>query len=887
MKKPTGEIPRFWQWLLKVVCPTHLREGILSDLEDQYYDDLDKSSVFKSRWRLAISVFMLIHPVILLKKKFFTSKTNVMITSYLKLASRSMKRNKLYSFTNTLGLSFSISLIYLVILFVHSEFSKDEFHVNKDSIYRIYTKTINRESGEVTRVSSVQSIPFVKNLYDQFDQVINFSRWTSNPATIFVDNVPFNQSVHFVDPGFFEMFSFPVVDGNISLQLNDVILSPEIAKTYFGDEDPIGKELRIDINGAVDNYVVAALVDNMGNKSSTNFQVVLNMQKMRDLIGEEAYTSGNISFVNSLLQLADGVSDEEMQETITDYYTRNNEPEGDSEFAFFLEALPEVYLTQEVPQSMFLSGNLDNIYILSGLSILVLVIAFINFLTLSTSQALKRIKEVGVRKAIGAQKHQLRTQLAVESFFTTFLSGLLGLLLAYFLLPSFNELAETNLTFDFSAVSIGLLLLLILLIAFISGTVQAILLVKVKGAEALRGMGKAESRGGKRLSQVLVVIQFTLSIGLVIGTAIMREQLYFMNEMDLGYERERLLMIRMNGPGGQEEAENLLDRFRNEAAKDPNVLQVSAAMNDSIEPWTRLGFGQADGTFENLYFNLIDPDFVETMGMEIVLGDDFDLSHPADLQNGILVNEALVKHFGWTSPLNARIPGGNASQNHRIIGVVKDFHFSDLREEVAPLIMAVSLDAIVTGRPRLLTYRWPAVYNGIVVRAGAGAIQPVISNLEEIWSKVNPGKPFQLDFEDEVLNGHYADDLRWQKIIDSASAIAIAIAWLGLIGLTRLSVQKRIKEIGIRKVLGSSVWQVLYLLSKRMLILIAIANLLAWPFTWKIANDWLTQFAFRVNMNITTFLLVGIAVLAVAMGSVMLQVLQTAKSNPVKALRHD
>lgn len=887
-EKSSPNPPAFLVKFLGWISPNHLIEGILCDLEEQFYDELEDRGVFRARLRFAWNAFRLIHPVILFKNHFYHRSTfTIMLKSHFVVTARNMMRNKFYSFINVLGLSFAIALAMLVVLFVRSEFSRDQFHKNKDSIYRIYTQRINLSSNEVTRTSATTSIPLSETFGEEFVQIVQNTRFGSNSGIVIKDNQPYDEVVNFFDPDFFTMFSFPVIKGNSEApikELNDVVLSEESAKKYFGDSNPIDQVIKINFNSKVKDYRVSAVVNSKSNESAMQFTMAVHIEQFRDVVGEETFNSPFYGLVDNLIQLTAGTEPANFETLLTESYNRGQD-NSETTNKVFLQPIASVYLDTNVPGSLLTTSDPQNTYILMGLAILVLVIAVINFITLSTGHAMNRMKEIGVRKAIGAIKSQLRVQLIAEAFFISIIAGLVGVILAIVLIPYFNDLAGSALNFEFTLFEATLFVILILMISMFSGLMQAGLLVRIKASDAVRGKSISVKSGRSFLGKGLVILQFTLSIGLIIGTMIMRNQLTYLSELDLGYEKERLVQISTNNPGDEEASRQLLDRFRAAVGSNPSILSVAGTMNHPELPWTRLNFPQEGGDVEKLFYNQVDPYYLETMGMELVLGNDFNRTQT--IENNIIVNEAMVRHFGWEDPLSAQIPGKNFKRSHKIVGVVKDFHFGSLKDKIEPLILSTSIKSIDDGVAGLSTYQWPPMFNQIVVKIGAGEIQPVIAYLDETWQAVNSGYPLLMTFVDDLLEAQYASETRWRKVIDSASGLAILIAWLGLLGLTRLSVQKRIKEIGVRKVLGSSIKDVILLLSRGILGLIIISNLLAWPIAWWLTNRWLENFAYKIDVSLITFGLVGLAVILFATGSVMVQVFRTAASNPIKALRYD
>jgi len=871
--------------LLKWFCPDKLYEGIEGDLLEQFDEEVKTLGLRRARRKFSWSVIRFIHPSILLRNrvKKFKYIHMGMYRSHLLVAFRSMKRYKFYSFINIFGLALAVAFVFLSFLFVNKELRYDRFHENQ-SIYRLISQVRNAKTQETEfagRQSAVLSIPLAPDLAAGTPSITRYSRIASNSGTVLRKQTPYQETLHFVDVDFFSMFSFPILSGGADAldKPNSVVLSSEKATKYFGASDPIGQTLEILLNDSSQLFLVTAVVDSKSEQSSIQFDMLVPFETFK-VVAPGSMTSYNTASVEAYVvfenpDVANGISP-----VLTSAIDKLNK-DDDTILEIGIQPMTDIHLEPEISGNA-VNMNPQKLYIISALAFLVLLVAIINFITLSTSHSLKRLKEMGLRKTLGAFKGQIQRQLIVESFFVSFLAGLLGMGLAYLATPYFNQLLEISLVFQVELISMAFVFFIALLIALVSGAIQAFILIKHKPVDALKGIGVAAKKDSL-LNQALLVLQFALSITLIIGTLVIRSQMNYIQNKDIGYDKERLVEIGMQSSPDIVASQNLLNRFRQELQKDARILAVSASMNSFQEPWTQFGIRQEDESVEQVYFNKIDGDYVETMGIELTRGVDFE-SNSSNV-NKILVNEALVKHFGWEDPLSEQIPGKNYSSNHQIIGVFKDFHFSTLHNKIEPLALSVHKEAILGGVTGLSTYVWPINMYTIVLRVGSGDLGSILQFVESKWEEVNPEQPFVYSFVDDVLAKNYEEEVRWQKVIDSASIFSIIIAWLGLLGLTRLSVQKRVKEIGIRKVLGSSVASVATLLSRKFLLLIVISNLIAWPVAWVLAEKWLEDFTYRTTIGASLFLLSGLAVLLVALASVGYQSLRAANSNPVDSLK--
>lgn len=885
MNNPGQSHPPGWAIrLLEWFCPDQFLESILGDLVEQFVEDEREFGRRRAGSRFVLAVLRFAHPSILLKNKKVKLMNLGMLKSYLIVAVRTMMKYTFYSSVNVLGLSFAIAFAYLTFTFIQSEMSYDTFHTKHKSIYRLYQQGIKKESGELVNRSAVTATPLARDLASEIPAIRAYSRYGSGTLTVVQNNEPYEDLVCFVDPGFLQIFDFPLLDGDKQSALstpNSMLLSTTKVKKYFGEVDPIGKSLSLNLNDSLHTFIITGVFDAMEDRSSIPVPILIPFSKFSEVVAREFMESYNYSMVENYVLMESDVSSG-ISPLLTSAL-KKFVPDDDVLSSVGVQPLASIHFDADIP-GMNGYSDVRRLYVMAGLAVLVIVIALINFITMSLAQALNRLKEIHLRKTMGAIPGQLRFQIVIESFFFTVLASIAGLVIVFFVLPLFNQLLEASLTFHPGLLSIGFLLLTCLIIALISGGLQGVFLMKYEAIGGQKSSNQVHGRNGW-LSPILMVVQFALSIILIIGTLMMRAQMNYIQERNLGYDQERLIEISMSNTPDLAVANQQVRRFEVEALKNPGVLEIAGSMNDHTNPWTQLHFLQENETLEKLFFNLVDEGYVEAMGIELVEGRSFSVSE--NLDAAILVNEALVRYFGWTDPLNQQIPGKNFEKPHRIIGVFRDFHFNSLHQKVEPLILAVKPGAISDGVTGLSTYVWPPNLYQILVRVGPGELEPVLDHLERTWKETQPARPFVYRFVDDLVDQRYAEEKRWNRIINAASVFALLIAWLGLLGLTRLSVQKRTKEIGIRKVLGSSVSSVILHLSGKFVLLVALANLLAWPMAWWGISRWLESFSYRIDLSILTFVLAGIGVLIVAVVSVGLQSYRAALADPAQSLKYE
>ena len=871
--------------ILRWFCPDELLEGVLCDFEEQYSDSIKVIGKRRATWKFYWNVIRFFHPSIFFRNKYtFTIMRTGLVKSHFLVAARSMAKYKFYTLINILGLSLGVTFTLLVFLFVKKEMGYDNFHKNGPDIYRVANSVTKKETGEVTSQSAITAVPVGKKLLEEVSSVIDATRYASNSVTVIHDNVPTNEVAYFVDPSFLKIFSFPILKGSEdALQLrNNIAISQTKAEQYFGNRNPIGNTITFNINDTISSFTIQAVIDGKSSESSLAVDFLLPFDAYTLVTSLDVIESFKYGILENYVLLQTGSSVNIAEITCSKVLNFNDKDH--SEIEVILQPVNSIHLENSIHGN---AAHTDptKLYIMIGLVFLVFIVSVINFMTLSTGHALVRLKEIGLRKSLGAHKRMLHFQLILESFALSFLASLLGLIFVRLLLPTFNQLTDTNIVLEMDWNIILFILSISFSIALVNGTLQLLTIGNFKVINSLQEKPSSKNRSGL-FNQGLVVVQFTISIVLIIGTIIIRSQLHFIQNKNLGFDKNNLIQMNLGSLTNAANSNAFINRIKTEALNNARISFVSASMNNSAEPWTTLRFIQEDDSEEFLGYNLVSYDYLETMGIELVEGTFFNegKSNPS---TDIVVNESLVKHFGWINPLEQQIPGKDFTDPHRIIGVVKDFHFSNLKNNIDPLILVTDKETILDGVRGLSTYVWPPNLYQLYVRFTPGEIPPVIDHLSDVWDQENSNSPFTYQFVDETVAQQYREEKRWGDIINSASIFAIFIAWMGLVGLTRLSVQRRIKEIGIRKVLGSSTFGIASLLSGKFLLLVLIANVIAWPITHWLAQTWLTSFTYRVEIHPFIYVASGLSVIGLVTLSIGSQSLFAAKSNPVESLRHE
>ncbi len=875
--------------LLNWFCPPSLYEGIEGDLIEQWEGDRQQFGPGRAKINLLKNTLLFFQAEILLRNQFSNKYMNSNIwRSHIKVGWRNILRNKFHATINIFGLALGIGFAYLTFLYVNGELRYDKFHQKADRIVRVVEKRVNRITNEPEEISSVTAIPLAKSLVEQYPEIDKTTRYGSFGSLVQNGEDNFSQVVVVADREFFELFDYEILDGTNEPLINpsELVLSKNAAEIFFGDQTAVGKPLSVMLGDSLQLFTVTAVVNNHQGESSLDFDVLIPFENFRQVVGEQVYHSLSYGMIETYLLLDNESLIPELENKINQRRIAEAESENVDNFGLYMfQPFTNIHLDDTVSVGIARLGNPVYVYVLSGLGVLILFMACVNFISLSSSHSFSRVKEVGIRKTMGALRGQIRSQLMVETFLISVFAVFFGLGLVYLAIPLFNQLINSTVSFHVNVESLLFLIALLIVIIAVAGGVPSKFLASLQPVQALRGGVMTEDNQMVRGS--LVVVQFTLSITLVIGTFVMNDQMSFISEKNMGFDQERLLEISLNNPATAEEANKIVQLFKSEASSQSRIMNVSAALNDYQEPWTQLTFELEDGSSHKLFFNLVDEGYQQTMELELVWGRWFDENANTSSSNQVVINQSMLKYLQWEDPSGKQLPGKNFSDSHEIIGVVEDFHFSSLHNQIEPLILATNFNSIGSGVSGLTTYRWPPLYNDLVVRISPGELQPALQDVESVWRAVNPDAPFIGNFVDELLDAQYINEQRWKRVINYGSIFAFAIAILGLVGLVRISLQRKMKEIGIRKVLGSNYRNLAVHFTKDFLGVLFIANLMAWPLAWWGSKLWLQSFPYRIEGSILPYLMAA----ALVSGGVILVVSYltwlASRMNPVDVLRNE
>ena len=848
------------QFFLKRIANEKDTGLILGDLEEEYNDMAEIRGEFRAR--LWYWILLLISTPSFVKEHIYWRM--IMIRNYLKIAFRNISKYKWYSSMNILGLAIGMACCILILLFVQDELKYDRFHEKGDRIGRVVTEF--ELSGKKT-LSALTQAPLAQSLKDDFPEILEAATFNKRGGGLlrYKDKIFQPRSFQFTDPSFFRMFSHEFLKGDPKTALENphsLVLTDDIVEKYFGTEDPLGSVLEVN-NGP--SLQVTGVIRKPRN-THIDLSHVVSKQLYREL-GQDIDTWQTFNYTTYIL-LSDGTKFEEVENKIASYMDKYWTE--DNNIKFRVQPLNRIYLHSNLSYDVHTrTSNIVMVYLLSLIAVFVLIIACVNFMNVSTARYERRSREVGLRKVVGAHRRQLIFQFIGESIVLAGLSVLLAAFLVELILPSFNALALKDLGF-FRSLGVSTVLGLVsiaIFTGFLAGSYPAFFLSGFKPVATLKSVSRSTGKG-RGIRRFLVICQFFVSIVLVISTVMVYKQLRFMQNKKLGYDKEHVVCFTMNP-----QIKNMYDSFKNELLQNPSILNVTAIQNIPNWAWPSYRLADWDGREEGQEFSMrhgaVESDFFETMKMEIVKGRGFSREFPADMNSSLIINEEAARQMGMEDPLGKEM--AMIGYKGRIIGVVKDFHFDSVRQNITPLVLELA--------PQNTQY--------MLVRISALDIPNSLQAIERTWDNFVKGYNFGFTFLDDALNRNYQIEIRLGQIVTFFTALALFIACMGLFGLASYTAERRTKEIGIRKALGAGVTSVVVMLSKDFGKWVLMANLLAWPTAYFISMKILNQYAYRTSIDLLVFLLPTFMSLLLAVLTVSYQAVRAALANPARSLRYE
>ncbi|MFC2084071.1 ABC transporter permease [Bacteroidota bacterium] len=804
-----------------------------------------------------------------------------MIRNYLKIALRNIRKHKGYSFINIFGFAAGITCCLLITMYVMDELSYDKFYPNAERIYRVaHYGVLNDRIDQTARTSP----PLAQVLAEEFPEVEAVAKCRNYgfPVFRYKDKVFSEERVFSVDTTFFNVFKIPFIKGTPETALDKpdaIVLTRSMAAKYFGNENPIGKIINSDNRT---DYMVTAVVEDIPGNSHFHFDFLRSLERYEDAKSPVWVFNDFYTYV----LLRESVNTNVLEEKLFKVVKEKIDPflrgvlgisadeflEGGGDFRYYFQPLTDIHLHSHLDFELEPNGDIAYVYIFSTIALGILLIACFNFINLATARSSMRAREVGIRKTLGSTNTQIMRQFLTETVIMTILAVCFAWLIAYLILPVFNQIAGKNLTLPFFTYWWGIPLLLgfALLIGIVAGFYPAFFLSSFQPVWVLKGE-QFQGPGRSILRTSLVVVQFSISAILIIATITIGRQMAFIKNTNLGFDKDQVVVIKKTDDLGGH-----LTAFKEELLKHHGIVYTSNSeelLGNHIEVAAVTPEGHMENQAKLICYMVVDPDFLDTYDITLKEGRFFEKGRTAD-EFQMVLNETAVKAMGLKDPVGKRLVNSLFSENqYPIIGVVGDFHFQSLRQRIQPMVFAT-----FTGNPsgRYLS-----------VRISPENVKETLQYMKDTWQTYANGQAFEYEFFDKHFERIYLEESQTQQIFLIFSILAIIIACLGLFSLSAFISERRTKEVGIRKALGSSTSGVIYLLVIQFLKWVIIANLIAWPIAWFAMSKWLQGFAYHIGITIWTFILSTVLVMVIALLTVSYQAVKAAQTNPVDSLRHE
>ncbi len=816
-----------------------------------------------------------------------------MLRNYLKIAWRNLAKNKVFSFINIFGLSVGLTCCILISLYIYHEISYDTYHKNANRIFRLGTVFIDQGVGEPGANSSAPLGKLIQQEYPEVEASARLLNLFRDDKTLF--QVTGNDSKlksfyetkgFLADSNFFQILTYHFKEGDAKtalLEPNSVVINEEIAQKLFGKGSAINKIvwIRSSTNGDT-SFRVTGVFSNPPGPSHLDARFFMSFKggRMNRFANDNPSLLNNNMFYTYLL-LKNSSDGNKLAAKFPGFVQRhlgNELKQMGKERKYFLTPVPDIYLSGIAKNSIIAGGSKTTLFILGSIAILTLLIACINFMNLSTANSAKRAAEVGVRKVLGAQKQSLLRQFLGESLIMAGIALILALIFSFLLLPVFEQVSGKTLIISFEQKIIlgGSFFLLALITGLLAGSYPAFYLSSFRPIKVLKGKF-SNSLAAISLRKGLVVFQFIISIVLIIASIVIEKQMGYMQQKDLGFQKEQQVVI----PLRTSMAKNSVQAFKDEISNNTSISSIGTSMAYpgifNPQDWLMYRQGQTMNNSKTVYINLVDNSFLQTLGVKVVAGRLFSKEFAADTLTSFVINEEAVKEFGFASPQDAvgkwLAADWDGEQNRfTIVGVVRNFHFKDLHESIEPFAFRFYNDA-------------DAGFNYLIAHSNGVNIKQSLSVLENTWKKLNPNEPFEYSFLDQDFQKNYESESKQASLINYFTIIAIIISCLGLFGLATFTAEQRRKEIGIRKVLGASVSGLVTLLSKDFLRLVIIAVIIASPLAWYAMHKWLQNFAYQTSITWQVFALTALIAVLIAFVTISFQAIKAAIVNPVRSIR--
>ena len=863
MERTSSTTLKIIEGLLRLVISWKYNDAIVGDFIELYRERIRENGKLKaSLWLLFLFISSLPD---FFKRSIYWSRE--MIFNYFKVMIRNIQRNKSFSFINIAGLAIGLACSVFIFLWVQDELSFDRFHRNADLIHRVSVSGLINDTELGYTLTPLILAETLAQDFPEVEEALRIYRPRSI-ITVRYKNKAFTEPrVLLVEKNFFKVFSFPFIDGAPSTALEDptnLILSQDTALKYFGCENPVGKS--VEFNGQ--NYKITGVVKNVPHNSHFQFDILVPLHAID--LNRPAQWMNN--FVMTYILLKAGSSPSQVEAKFPELIKKKigNIGEG-NRWEYYLQALTDIHLYSHIDYELGKNGNIAYVRVFSVIAFFLLIIASINFINLTTARASKRAREVGIRKVSGSHRSQLMRQFLCESIFQSYLALVFALGILFLVLPALGNLVAKPLKFSllFHPVTFLLILGATLLVGLLSGIYPAFVLSSFRPSAVIKGN---LLQTGKKVSlrNALVVFQFSISVFLIVGTLIVFKQLQYMQNKELGFDREQVLVIKNPFVLG-----NQIETFKHELQKKPNVLNVSISSHlPGYEAnFVGISFNPQEASGVSLETWTGDEDLLVTLQMKLIAGRFFSKDFPSD-KRAIVLNESAVRNIGWEEPIGKKLQSLNI--DWIVIGVVKDMHYQSMQHQIRPMGLFHLSSNFNNYSPKYMS-----------VRLSTNNISQTISSLEKIWESYSPGFPFEFSFLDDAYNSLYINEQRTRILSVIFTFLTLFIAALGLSGLTSYIAVQRTKEIGIRKVLGASASDIVFFLAKGFIVLIIVSIVISVPLVIYVMNNWLSNFAYHIDIAWWMFAFGAIITIMIAMMTLGFQMIKAATANPVDSLHYE
>ncbi|MBN1273211.1 MAG: ABC transporter permease [Candidatus Aminicenantes bacterium] len=865
MKRAFPDIPQLAERIPRLLYSKDYYLERSGDLEEAYADLMEKSGPFRAKVWLWFQ---------LLKLCFGILRTNIvwgfiMLKNYLKITIRNIKRHKSFSFINMAGLVVGMTCFLLILVYVYYELSYDSMHEKADQIYRVAfkhpgTSYMGFDSHLVTPSALAPA------LMEGFPEVSHATRFrVTGRLLLSGEEKSFYAGGLFADEQFFDVFSFRLVSGSKKYVLKNpesIIITPQLARKFFGNEDPIGKTLACSLG----EFEIVGILENVPENSHIQFDWLIPFASLFRAEERESklfdWIMGNYY---TYCVLKTGSDSRETEKKLTAFMSKINKGLGrEKERMYFLQSLRSIHLKSHIGGEFSVNSDIKIIRLFFIVAVFILLIACVNFINLSTAHASKRAKEIGIRKVLGSTRFHLFRQFIWESILISVASLFLALSFSFLLLPVFNRFSGRtvvlNALFDWHLL-LGIAAVLVAT-GLLAGLYPALVLSSLQPVDVLKKKTGGIVKGGM-LRNILVLSQFSITIMLIFSSLVIIKQMRYIKNTDIGYNREQIVTVRVDDP----EVKKNLASLKQSILESPNIIGVATSSSVPTNVGSAFGMKCKSEDGEEIevhnYWLGIDHNFIDVFQMEMVHGRNFSKEFGTDAESAVIVNESFVKEVNWNQPVGKKIP---LFDMREVIGVVKDFHFHSLHMKIKPLTISISSDSRYL-HARIRTENLPAT----------------LAYIKEVYDRFKIKYPFEYFFLDDQFNKMYQAELKLGTMLMTFSGLAIFIACLGVFGLAIYTAERRIKEIGIRKVLGASIPSILGLFYNNLTRWILIANILAWPAAYFFMSKWLQNFAYRTNIGLWVFVVSAASVIFIALLTVSFQSVKAATANPVDSLRYE